>query len=67
MQVGDDPFEKGVGRMFTRRIFDGVIVVGLALHLAVGIPKMWARRVTRSASSPNWQKVVGSAVTQVLS
>lgn len=49
--------------MFTRRIFDGVIVTALSLHLALGLPKMWARRVTRSGKP--WQKVVGSAIMQV--
>lgn len=53
--------------MFTRRIFDGVIVTILAAHLAFGLPRMWARRVTRSQGSPNWQKVVGSAVLQATS
>jgi hypothetical protein len=53
--------------VFTRRIFDGVIVTMLAFHLAAGIPRMWARRVVRSGDSPNWQKVVGSATLQATS
>lgn len=30
--------------MMTRRIFDGIIIVGLTLHVAVGLPRMWARK-----------------------
>jgi hypothetical protein len=48
--------------VFTRRIFDGVVVTLLGFNLAVGLPRLWARRVVRAQGSPNWQKVVGSAV-----
>lgn len=30
--------------MFTRRIFDGVLITVLAAHVAFGLPRMWARK-----------------------
>lgn len=48
--------------MFTRRIFDGVIVTLLGFNLAVGLPRMWARRTAKDQGAPSWQRVVGSAI-----
>ena len=53
--------------MYTRRIFDGVIVTLLAANLAFGLPRMWARRVVKSQGSPTWQKVLGGATLHATS
>jgi hypothetical protein len=45
----------------TRRIFDGIILVGLALHLAVGIPRQWARKELAAGGSTT-KKVVSTAI-----
>lgn len=47
--------------MYTRRIFDGVVLTILTAHLAFGLPRMWARRVVKDPGSPIWQKVLGGA------
>ena len=47
--------------MFTRRIFDGVIITLLAAHLAFGLPRMWARKELVAGSS-NGKKVLGKAI-----
>lgn len=51
--------------MYTRRIFDGVIVTILVAHLAFGLPRMWARRVARQDQGPS--AVAASAVLHATS
>jgi len=53
--------------VFTRRIFDGVIITILGAHLAFGLPRMWARRVTQDSNAPRWQRLVGGGVLQATS
>lgn len=52
--------------MFTRRIFDGVIIVGLAFHLAMGVPRMWARKELAAGQS-GVKKLVGTAFLKATS
>lgn len=47
--------------MFTRRIFDGVLITVLAAHVAFGLPRMWARKELATGPS-GLKKVVGRAV-----
>jgi hypothetical protein len=52
--------------VFTRRIFDGVIITALALNLAFGLPRMWARKeIAKNASGP--KRLVGAAVLHATS
>jgi hypothetical protein len=43
--------ETGRPSVFTRRIFDGVLITVLAAHLAFGLPRMWARKEVASGKS----------------
>lgn len=47
--------------MFTRRIFDGVLITVLAAHVAFGLPRMWARTSLVSSSS-GAKRLAGKAV-----
>lgn len=47
--------------MFTRRIFDGVLITVLAAHVAFGLPRMWARKEQMS-SDRGAKRVVGQAI-----
>lgn len=47
--------------MFTRRIFDGVLITVLAAHVAFGLPRMWARKELVAGQS-GLKRVVGRAV-----
>lgn len=51
----------GTPEVFTRRIFDGVLITILAAHVAFGLPRMWARKELAAGQSPA-KKLVGSAV-----
>jgi hypothetical protein len=52
--------------VFTRRIFDGVLITILAAHVAFGLPRMWARKELAAGSSPG-KKLIGSAVLHATS
>ena len=52
--------------MFTRRIFDGVLITILAAHLAFGLPRMWARKELFAGSSKS-KRLVGEAVLHATS
>lgn len=52
--------------MFTRRIFDGVLITILAAHLAFGLPRMWARKELAAGTSKP-KKLVGAAVLHATS
>ncbi len=52
--------------MFTRRIFDGVLITVLATHLAFGLPRMWARKELAAGDS-KVKKLVGTAVLKATS
>ena len=47
--------------MFTRRIFDGVLITILAAHVAFGLPRMWARKEVAAGNS-GAKRLVGKAV-----
>jgi hypothetical protein len=47
--------------VFTRRIFDGVLITVLAAHVAFGLPRMWARKELAAGSSGT-KKLVGRAI-----
>ena len=53
--------------MFTRRIFDGVLITILAAHLAFGLPRMWARKELVSDQSSKPKRLVGAAVLHATS
>lgn len=53
--------------MFTRRIFDGVVLTILGFHLAAGLPRMWARRVVQDSDAPRWQRLVAGGTLQATS
>jgi len=44
-----------------RRIFDGVLIITLAAHLAFGLPRMWARKELVTGQS-NLKRVTGHAI-----
>ena len=52
--------------MFTRRIFDGVLITVLAAHLAFGLPRMWARKELAAGTS-NGKKLLGTAILKATS
>ncbi len=52
--------------MFTRRIFDGVLITILAAHVAFGLPRMWARKELAAGDS-GAKKLLGSAVLHATS
>lgn len=52
--------------MFTRRIFDGVLITILAAHVAFGLPRMWARKELAAGSS-GAKQLLGSAVLRATS
>lgn len=52
--------------MFTRRIFDGVLITVLAAHLAFGLPRMWARKELAAGTSKP-KKLVSAAVLHATS
>ena len=52
--------------MFTRRIFDGVLITVLAAHLALGLPRMWARKELAAGNS-NTKKLAGQAILHATS
>jgi hypothetical protein len=52
--------------VFTRRIFDGVLITVLAAHLAFGLPRMWARKELAAGTSKP-KKLVGAAVLHATS
>ena len=47
--------------MFTRRIFDGVLITVLAAHVAFGLPRMWARKEL-VANNSGLRRVAGRAI-----
>ena len=52
--------------MFTRRIFDGVLITILAAHLAFGLPRMWARKeIAADKSAP--KSLLGKAILHATS
>lgn len=51
--------------MFTRRIFDGVLITILAGHLAFGVPRMWARK--EQVAGDGIKSLVGKAILQATS
>ncbi|HEV3370873.1 MAG TPA: hypothetical protein VG074_15005 [Acidimicrobiales bacterium] len=52
--------------MFTRRIFDGVLITVLAAHLAFGLPRMWARKeIAAGKSKP--KNLLGQAILHATS
>jgi hypothetical protein len=53
--------------VFTRRIFDGVVITTLLIHLAVGLPRMWARRVVSTDNEPTYKRLVGAGVLHATS
>ena len=53
--------------MFTRRIFDGVLITVLAGHLAFGLPRMWARKELASDQSSKAKRLAGAAVLHATS
>lgn len=52
--------------MFTRRIFDGVLITILAGHLAFGLPRMWARKELGAGQSKPKQ-LLGQAILHATS
>ena len=54
-------------RVFTRRIFDGVLITVLAGHLAFGLPRMWARKELASGQSSKSKRLVSTAVLHATS
>jgi hypothetical protein len=50
----------------TRRIFDLIVVTGLSLHLAYGLPRMWARKEVAKQQS-GLKKLAGAAVLHATS
>jgi hypothetical protein len=52
--------------VFTRRIFDGVLITILAGHLAFGLPRMWARK-EQVAGDSGLKSLVGKAILQATS
>jgi len=52
--------------MFTRRIFDGVLITVLAAHLAFGLPRMWARKEL-VASNSKGRQLAGKAILHATS
>lgn len=60
------PFANEEVRVFTRRIFDGVLITILAAHLAFGLPRMWARKELVAGSSKS-KRLVGEAVLHATS
>ena len=50
----------------TRRIFDLIVVTGLGLNLAFGLPRMWARKEVKKQQS-GVKKLVGAAVLHATS
>ena len=52
--------------MFTRRIFDGVLITVLAAHLAFGLPRMWARKEIAAGTSKS-KKLAGQAILHATS
>lgn len=61
------PIEKEGPLVFTRRIFDGVVITALCLNLAFGLPRMWARRVVQSDTEPRWKRLVGAGTLHATS
>ncbi len=53
--------------MFTRRIFDGVLITILAAHLAFGLPRMWSRKELASDSSSKSKRLLSAAVLHATS
>lgn len=53
--------------MFTRRIFDGVLITVLAAHVAFGLPRMWARKNLASANSGGAKRVGSEAILRATS
>lgn len=54
-------------RVFTRRIFDGVLITMLAGQLAFGLPRMWARKEMASGASSKLKRLAGAAVLHATS
>ena len=54
-------------RVFTRRIFDGVLITMLAGHLAFGLPRMWSRKELASGNSSKGKRLVSQAVLHATS
>jgi len=52
--------------VFTRRIFDGVLLTILSAHLAFGLPRMWARKELAAGASPA-KKLLGGAILKATS
>jgi hypothetical protein len=52
--------------VFTRRIFDGVLITVLTAHVAFGLPRMWARKEVAAGTS-GLKKLVGTAVLHATS
>jgi hypothetical protein len=52
--------------VFTRRIFDGVLITILAAHVAFGLPRMWARKEL-VANNSGLRRTVGRAILQATS
>jgi hypothetical protein len=50
----------------TRRIFDLIVVTGLGLNLAFGLPRMWARKEI-AKSQGGLKKLAGAAVLHATS
>lgn len=48
--------------MFTKAIFRGVLLTAASFHLAMGLPRMWAKRVVKEETGA--AAVVGSAFLQ---
>lgn len=46
--------------VFTRRIFDGVLLTVLTAHVAFGLPRMWARKELIGSSGP--KRLFGRAI-----
>ena len=52
--------------MPTRRIFDLIVLTGLGLNLAFGLPRMWARKELATGDS-GAKKLLGAAVLHATS
>lgn len=53
--------------MFTRRIFDGVLITILSAHLAFGLPRMWARTAQVTDGGGGLKSLLGRAILQATS
>jgi hypothetical protein len=48
--------------VFTRRIFDGVLLTILAAHVAFALPRMWARTELAGNDSSKLQRLAAGTI-----